>query len=396
MQLCEEVVNGLAAKGHEITVLTSTQRDGPEIVRPYPVYRLLTIDPDWHSGKSAVWQFFVGRSHREEQAIMHLRNLAAHYEPQIIFFWHTMGLPRVLLQTAERHLQCATVYYLADYVLELQDEYLAYWQVRPVHALAKALKALLAKLALYQLRREGKPLQLHYPHVICVSEYVRQRLVSQQLIASDAAVIHNGVDLSIFNPQIIGSPATDRSGLSCLIAGRVTPEKGIHTAIEALALLGSQSDISLTILGDGPTDYAASLRRMVVAHHLQDAVKFEPPIPRSKMPEKLSAYNVLLLPSEYAEPIARSMQEAMAMGLLVIGTTTGGSGELLRHEETGLVFEAANARSLAQQLQRVLENPGLAIQLAQAGQARVRHAFTIDLTINRIEEYLQSLLQDAQ
>lgn len=47
MQRCKEVADGLAARGHEIAVLTSTQRNGPEVVRPYPVHRLLNIEPDW-------------------------------------------------------------------------------------------------------------------------------------------------------------------------------------------------------------------------------------------------------------------------------------------------------------------------------------------------------------
>jgi glycogen(starch) synthase len=113
------------------------------------------------------------------------------------------------------------------------------------------------------------------------------------------------------------------------------------------------------------------------------------------MPEKMADYDVLILPSEYQEPISRAMQEAMAMGLLVIGTETGGSGELLVHEETGLVFEAADAQSLAQRLRRALDDAESAAALARAGQARVRNEFNIDLTVDRIEAYLQTLFGRA-
>lgn len=391
MQLCEEVADGLAARGHEITVLTSTQRDGEEISRPYPVHRLLTIEPDWHNDTPAAWQFFVGRRRREKQAVAHLLELVAQCKPQIIFVWHTLGLPRVLFQAAEQCTECATVYYLADYAVELRDEYLAYWQARPVRPLAKAFKAPLARLALCQLRREGKPLPLRYPHVVCVSEYVRQRLVSQGLIPSDAVVIHNGVDLSVFSPRDRKSRDFDSSDLRCLIAGRVTAEKGIHTVIEALTLLGPQAGISLTILGDGPADYADLLRRKVQAYQLQNIVKFEPPIPRAKMPEKLADYDVLILPSEYAEPIARAMQEAMAMRLLVIGTVTGGSGELLVHKQTGLVFEAGNPQSLATELVQVINQPELIVELAENGYQAVREHFNMQRMVRQVERYLLDL-----
>lgn len=394
MQLCEEVAEGLVAKGHEIAVLTSTRRDGLEIPRSYPVHRLLTIDPDWHRDRSAARQFFVGRRRREHEAIGHLKSLVNDFRPEMIFIWHAIGLPRVLLQAAEQH--APTVYYLAGYLPELPDEYIAYWQAQPVRGSARLLKRPLARAALAQLRREGKPVPLQYEHVICVSGYVRQRLVEQDLISPNAVVIHNGVDLAAFTPSRPTRRFVHENSVSCLVAGRVVPEKGIHTVIDGFAQLAIRDDtFRLVILGDGPPDYVAQLRDKVQALGLGNVVCFQPPVPRCDMPRILDHHDVLLLPSEYAEPIARSIQEAMAMGLLVIGTTTGGSGELLVHEQTGLVFEAGDAHSLATQIKRFIEEPTLAAQLAAAGQIRVREAFRIDQTISKIEAYLQTVLEQS-
>lgn len=393
MQLCEEVADGLAARGHTVAVLTSTHRDGPEITRPYPVHRLLTIDPDWQRNKPAAWQFFVGRRQREREEVTHLIRLVQSIKPQVIFIWHAVGLPRVLLQAAELQPNVVTAYYLAGYLPELSDEYIAYWNSRPVRGFAQALKRPLARLALAILRREGKPIPLKYENVICVSGYVRQRLVDQGLILCSSTVIHNGVDLSVFTPSQAAKPNRPSEIITCLVAGRIVPDKGIHTVIDAFAVLGEQaSQLHLTILGDGPRSYLEELKAKVQASGLQGNVFFQPPILRSEMPHMLEQYQVLLLPSEYAEPIARSMQEAMAMGLLVIGTTTGGSGELLAHEQTGLVFDAGDAHSLAEQIKRVIDEPDLAARLAIAGQIRVREAFRIDQTVGKIEAYLQTVL----
>ena len=395
MQLCEEVAAGLCESGHDIAVLTSTHRHGDEIDRPYPVHRLLRLDPDWHCGKSATWQFFVGRRERERRAVAHLCRLVTDFVPDIVFVWHAIGLPRVLLQEAEQLPGTPLVYYLANYLPELPDEYIEHWQQLPVHWMAKLSKRPLSKLALHMLAREGKPIPLGFENVICVSDYVKQRLISKGLISPNAVTIHNGVDLSRFCPDGHPDIPFASAGLRCLVAGRVAPEKGIHTVIDALAQLGSKSrssELHVTILGDGPESYLQRLHKQVNDNHLQEMVEFCSPVPRERMPEVLSQYNVLILPSEYDEPLARSMQEAMAMGLLVIGTTTGGSGELLIHDKTGLAFRAGVPDSLADQLSRALNEPDLATRLARAGKQEVMEHFDIQRTIDQIEGYLLGLV----
>lgn len=393
MQLCEEVADGLVARGHEIAVLTSTRRDGPEITRSYPVHRLLTIDPDWNGDKSAAWQFFVGRRRREREAIAHLMRIVNSCQPQVIFVWHAIGLPRVLLQAAEEQPGVETVYYLAGYLPELPDEYIAYWQARPARRLARLLKRPLASAALAILRLEGKPVPLKYEHVICVSDYVRRRLVEQGLIPTTAVVIHNGVDVGHFIPA---RPVRAFKGKVTLIcAGRLEPDKGVHHVIHALGSLNQEQRNRikhLSIVGDGQPAYMSHLRSLIAGHGLSAIVHFAPPVSRGEMCRLLDDYDVLIQPSTL-EALSRMMQEAMAMGLLVIGTITGGSGELLAHEETGLVFEAGNMQSLAQQLARTISEPDFAVRLAIAGQTRVRTSFRIDQTVSKVEAYLQSLVE---
>jgi glycogen synthase len=392
MQLCEEVTDGLATRGHHLAVLTSTARDGSEIERRYPVHRLLEIDPDWNAKQSAAWQFFAERRSREGRALAHLQQVCASLQPDIIFIWDAIGLPRALLLAAERYAPATTVYYFANYLPELPDEYLAYWQREPATTIGKLTKGALGRVALAQLRREGKPVPLQYRHTICVSQYLRQRFVSKGLIPESAVVIHNGVDLAIFSTPRSDFSALPAKPLRCLVAGRVVPDKGIHTVIEAFGLLSQRDEtrgqVSLTILGDGLADYLHTLRQRVAALGLEALVQFMAPVQRAQMPEILAQHDALLLPSEYAEPIARSMQEAMAMGLLVIGTITGGSGELLRHEQNGLVFPPADVPALATQVARAATTPGLRARLASQGQQDVRARFDIRMTVEKIEDYL--------
>jgi glycosyltransferase involved in cell wall biosynthesis len=206
--------------------------------------------------------------------------------------------------------------------------------------------------------------------------------------------IHNGVDLAQFVPDR-GEKGFASQGFQCLVAGNLKHEKGVHTVIEALVQLKKEQglkDITLTLVGSGPEPYMTFLKELTTKHRLQSVVKFLGWMPRDQMPKILRQHNALILPSEYDEPLARSMQEAMAMGLLVIGTTTGGSGELLKHHETGLAFRAGDAQSLAEQLTYAKEHPENMERYARAGQQEVEAHFNIERTIEQVEDYLRHVL----
>lgn len=395
MQLCEEVADGLHTRGHEVLIMTSTRIVGPEIHRDYPVYRCLPISPDFDSRRPIPYQFFIGRRKKEKQAITDFRRIVDEHRPDIVFIWHAIGLPKTLFKEAEYSNQYEVVYYLADYQPEIGDEYISYWRGKPTNPVIRVLKETISKLALEMLENEGKPIRLSYQHAICVSEYVRDRLVAGGYIPRSAVVIHNGVDLSEFKVPGKVQAIASSDGLRCLVAGRIIPNKGIHTVVDAFAMLdfnSISSKISLTILGDGPVNYLNLIKEKITQNKLQEQIQIKLPIPRSQMPDVLADHNVLILPSEYDEPLARSIQEGMAMGLLVIGTTTGGSGELLVHKRTGLVFNPGDSESLADQIVFAAQNPNLVKELQDTGRQEIEQHFDIQRTVLKIEANLSKLL----
>lgn len=394
-QLFEQATAGLHEMGHTVAVLTSSERHGPEIARPYPVHRLLTIEPNWEEKRSAPRQFFAGRRRREARAVADLTQLIDEFRPDAVFIWHAIGIPRAVLQAAETLLPGRVAYYFADYQPELKDEYMQYWQGRPANALARLIKTPIAHLALDMLAREGKPIPLRYEHAACVSGYVRDRLVAQNLITPNAVVIHNGVDLEQFAADGRSRFTDPQQPVRCLIGGRLVPEKGVHTVVDGFGRLTTQMphhNLQLTILGDGPDAYVQLLKQKIAQHGIEHQVTFQRPVPYRDMPEKLSAHDVLILASEYDEPLARAMQEGMAMGLLVVGTTTGGSGELLVHDETGLVFDAGDSQSLATQFARIVENPKLAACLTQAGYQSIQEHFNMGRMIDELDDFLAQIV----
>jgi len=88
--------------------------------------------------------------------------------------------------------------------------------------------------------------------------------------------------------------------------------------------------------------------------------------------------------------------EAMAAGLLVIGTEVGGQTEMLAHDQNSLTFNAEDAECLANHISRVRQDPQLKTRLAKAGQRMVLERFTLDRMISEIEQLLLDVTKRAQ
>jgi glycosyltransferase involved in cell wall biosynthesis len=85
----------------------------------------------------------------------------------------------------------------------------------------------------------------------------------------------------------------------------------------------------------------------------------------------------------------------MAAGLAVIGTTTGGTGEILIHGETGLTYPAGNPNTLATQIQQLVTQPALQKKLAHAGQQRVIKNFTFTRMADELEATLHAIMANS-
>jgi glycogen synthase len=148
------------------------------------------------------------------------------------------------------------------------------------------------------------------------------------------------------------------------------------------------NQITLTIVGSGHPDYEAYLHDLIERERLHEFVTFHRPVSKDEMPTLLQQFDVLIFPSIYEEPLARMTQEAMASGLVVVGTTTGGTKEILRDGETGFTFAPEDADGLAEQVTRLISDPDLCCRLAQAGRQTVLENFTLDKMVKEIEAYL--------
>jgi phosphatidylinositol alpha-1,6-mannosyltransferase len=178
---------------------------------------------------------------------------------------------------------------------------------------------------------------------------------------ANVSLIHNGVDLSTFKP---GDAVPDKGPLRLLCVGRLIERKGQHYLIDAVKRLTDEGiDVTLDLVGMG--DAKAANQAQVEALGLQDRVRFLGYVPREEIARYYAIAHVFVLPS-YNEGMSVALLEAMAAGLPVVVTRTGGTEELVDPGVNGLIFNWADSDTLAHQLRRLATNRDLARKMGIA------------------------------
>jgi glycosyltransferase involved in cell wall biosynthesis len=145
--------------------------------------------------------------------------------------------------------------------------------------------------------------------------------------------------------------------------GRLAPQKGHETLLAAARLV---PEAQFVIVGDG--ELRAGLKRAA-----GENVHFTGE--RDDVPELLASFDVYAQPSLY-EGLCVAVLEAQAAGVPVVATPVGGMRDTVVHEETGLVVPVGDARALAAEIERLLEDQALAAGLADEAARRVRDRYT--------------------
>lgn len=388
--VCQAIADKLRERGHEVLVLTSnyglrgTRTDGH-------VQRLLHRTQDSASlWRLARWEFHDNRL---------LRARLRDWQPDVVYAWSLLQLFPSLHKTLQQS-GVPVVFAMHDVWLPLQLEqsrhYVEVWSRPGANLLKKGAKRLLR--AGFERRDPDwlRPLEtsdLALRRIVFCSDFQRDLHRRAGLPLETCRVIYNGIDFARF----CGAPPPINGSLKVLFVGRLVPEKGAHLAIEALRHLQQAGIVNVTLSLAGvptyPLEYAKSLTEMVNAYDLGDRVLFLGSVPNAELPEIYRQHQVLVFPSSHIEGLPMTLLEAMACGVTVISTVTGGSCELLEDGENCYTVPERDASALARQLQRVLNNPEEAQALARAAQQNVRRRFDLEAIAMQTEEYLQAVVE---
>jgi glycosyltransferase involved in cell wall biosynthesis len=185
----------------------------------------------------------------------------------------------------------------------------------------------------------------------------------------------------------------DGGRLRICFASLVLAFKGAHILVEALIRLHQAGvDFTAEIAGDAPdAKFLAHLRESIRAAGLEHKVSFTGFLDRAALSALFARSNVLVFPTLTPEPFGISHVEAMAAGLVVITSGTGGAKEIVRHAIDGLISEPGRSDELARQIFSLIQDPALMVRLQRAGQARAM-AFAVEHSVVKIERWFEDLL----
>jgi len=182
--------------------------------------------------------------------------------------------------------------------------------------------------------------------LIAPSDYLARVITTWGMSASKIFVVYNAVEIPSFARTTV--PLTTR--LNIVTVGRLVPWKQIDHLIEAVT---ECADTGLVIVGDGPE--RGRLEELVREHQLGDRVYFTGQRNREETFALLAACDLFVLNSTY-EGFPHVVLEAMCAGLPVVATEVGGTPELVRDGENGLLISPNSNGALSRTLLRLLSS----------------------------------------
>jgi PEP-CTERM/exosortase A-associated glycosyltransferase len=198
--------------------------------------------------------------------------------------------------------------------------------------------------------------------VTTICEGLRSDLVARGVEAEKITVIPNAVDVKAFPFARSSDPALRAElGLESAtiigFAGSFYAYEGLDLLLDAAAaLLPRQPDLRVLLVGGGPQEQ--SLRSQAERLRIGSRVIFTGRVPHEKVQRYYELIDVLAYPrhsirlTEIVTPL--KPLEAMAQGRVLVASDVGGHRELIRHGETGWLFEAGDSRALARTIETVL------------------------------------------
>lgn len=232
--------------------------------------------------------------------------------------------------------------------------------------------------------------------VIAVSEPLIGHLTRDLMVTkSKIKVIHSGIDSARFRPpdaKTLTELKRDFGlgpGPVVGIIARLSEEKGHIYLIEAMRNVVNEIPAAqLLIIGEGRMQKCLAERVRELG--FEKNVRFIPSIADTR--SALSVMDIFVLPS-VKEGLGLALMEAMAMGLAVIGSSTGGIKSLIQHASNGLLFEPADVGQLCRALKELLRDEEKRRFLGTNAREFIRKEFSLDKMLRETEEVYAECLR---
>ena len=178
------------------------------------------------------------------------------------------------------------------------------------------------------------------------------------------------------------------AGPYALYLGKLAPNKGTSHLVDVAGR--ARLEWPLVVVGDGPERAAIEAQAKASGRD----VRFAGWADRPQTVAWLAHATLLIFPSRGPESLSRVLLEASALGVPIAAMKTGGTPDIVRHGETGLL--SATPEALADDVRRLVENEPLRRQLGTAASAYAERTFDTRAVVKAIEALYLDLLKSAR
>jgi len=237
--------------------------------------------------------------------------------------------------------------------------------------------------------------------VTAVSHWTARALQRVMGANGSMPVLHPGVDAERFSTASDGSTVRERHGLVdrrvIVCVSRLVPRKGQDALIAAMPLVSSLvPDAALLIVGDGPD---RGRLEAAAREAPPGSVAFAGEVDDGELPSHYAAGDVFVMPCRSrwggleVEGFGIVFLEAAAAGKPTVAGRSGGAGEAIVDEVTGLLVEGREPKAVALAVAELLRSPDRMAKMGAAGRARVEDGFTWPTKTRRLAEILRAAVR---
>jgi len=380
---CQDIVESLKAREHQIKVLTSTYGLRNSQIED-SIHRTLMGNSKDSLGWNAVFL-----KECVNQTVF--KRLCRDFQPDVAFFFNLTHISASLALLAQEMGISACYYFANNWFITMEKD--PWYQLWPKER--KRYRILRFLTRHYKLISPTQP--LNTTHSIFANSYLKNIAVQLGKSSPNAAVIPWGIDASRFPLK----EKKDQKSCRLLYVGQISPHKGLETAIKALELLNREYGyhaLSMTIMGDKKSSphYVTHLRNLADTLGVMNNVHFDGLTPRDAMPGLYHAHDIFVSPSSCEASMNITLIEAMSCGTAIVSTVTGGNCDILEDDINALVFAKENPRSCAEQINRLLKDPKLKESLRMNARNTVIKNFRIEQTVHSIEQVLEEAFRQRK
>ena len=220
--------------------------------------------------------------------------------------------------------------------------------------------------------------------IIAPSEFYKLKLIQDGITENKIEALHNFINIEDYNVTI------EDEGYA-LYYGRIIKEKGVLNLIKAFKNIKNSK---LYIAGDGPD--IEKVKKYIHENNMDDTVKLLGYLNSSQVKEYVRKARFIVVPSIWYENCPYSVLETLAMGKPIIGSNLGGIPELVKDNETGLIYKYNSVIELEEKMNDLLNNKEKAVQFGKNAKEIAKKDFSKDEYYDKIIKIYKGVIKNVK